>query len=136
GGDLAAPILFELIGRAKPAPDPLPPPPPATLLLPTERLPQPLQRFRPRDAVFTASNAEAPELVFPPDGAVVEVPGGALAVKLRGGTPPFTWLANGTPIALAIRPRETTLPMPGPGFVTLSVIDAKGNSDSAAISLR
>ena len=136
GGDLAAPILFELIGRAKSTPDPLPPPPPATLLLPTERLPQPLQRFRPRDAAFATTNPDAPDLVFPPDGALVEAPGGALAVKILGGTPPFTWLANGVPVALTIRARDTTLPMPGPGFVTLSVIDARGNAARAEITLR
>ncbi|MDP2061538.1 MAG: penicillin-binding protein 1C [Phaeovulum sp.] len=136
GGDLAAPILFELIGRAKATPDPLPPPPPATLLLPTERLPQPLQRFRPRGAAFATSNPDAPDLMFPPDGALIEAPGGALAVKIIGGTPPFTWLANGVPVALAIRARETTLPMPGPGFVVLSVIDAKGNAARAEITLR
>jgi penicillin-binding protein 1C len=136
GGDLAAPLLFELIGRAKTRPDPLPPPPPATLLLPTERLPQPLQRFRARDAAFAQANPAAPQLLFPPEGALIEAPGGALAVKILGGTAPFTWLANGVPLALAIRARETTLPMPGPGFVTLSVIDAKGDSARAEITLR
>jgi len=136
GGDLAAPLLFELIGRAKNAPDPLPPPPAATLLLPTERLPLPLQHFRPRDAAFSTLNPDAPELMFPPNGALIEAPGGALAVKILGGTSPFTWLANGVPVALAIRARETTLPMPGPGPVTLSVIDASGNSARVEITLR
>jgi penicillin-binding protein 1C len=39
-------------------------------------------------------------------------------------------------VALTIRARDTTLPMPGPGFVTLSVIDAKGNAARAEITLR
>ncbi|WP_415183678.1 penicillin-binding protein 1C [Phaeovulum sp.] len=136
GGELAAPILFELFGRAKQAPDPLPPPPPATLLLPNNRLPLPLQRFRPRDAVFSGATPDAPELRFPPDGAEVEAPGGGLVVKLAGGTPPFTWLANGTPVAVGIRARETVLPMPGPGFVALVVIDAKGRAARVSVRLR
>ena len=136
GADLAAPILFELLGAAGPVFQPLPPPPAATLLLPTERLPQPLQRFRPRGDAFSATAPDAPHLMFPPDGAVIEAPGGALAVKVQGGTPPFTWLANGVPVALAIRARETTLPMSGPGFVSLSVIDAKGSAVRVDIELR
>ncbi len=136
GGDLAAPILFELFGRVKATPDPLPPPPPATLLLPNNRLPLPLRRFRPRDAVFSEATPDAPELRFPPEGAEIEAPGGGLVVKLSGGTPPFTWLANGAPVAVAIRSRETVLPMPGPGFMALVVIDAKGRSARVQIRLR
>lgn len=136
GGDLAAPILFELFDRAKARPDPLPPPPPATLILPNARLPQPLQRFRPRDALFSGTAIGAPDLRFPPDGAEVDASSGGLAVKLSGGTPPFTWLANGAPVALAIRSREAILPMSGPGFVTLTVIDAGGMSATAAIRVR
>ncbi|MGO4853978.1 penicillin-binding protein 1C [Phaeovulum sp. W22_SRMD_FR3] len=136
GGELAAPILFELFDRLKRAPDPLPPPPPATLMVDNPHLPQPLQRYRPRDAVFAETAPDAPELTFPPDGAEVEAPGGALAVKLRGGTPPFTWLADGRPVALALRARETVLQLPGPGFVALSVIDAKGRSAGVQLRLR
>lgn len=134
GGDLAAPILFDTFARLKPAPDPLPAPPPATLLLPTARLPQPLQQFRPRSAVFETS-ANAPEIAFPPDGAEVEA-GPALALKVRGGTPPFTWLANGAPLILADRARETAIRDPGPGYITLSVIDATGQSATAKVTLR
>lgn len=136
GGDVAAPVLFELFERAKTAADPLPGPPPAALILPNARLPLPLQRFRPRDAAFAEATPDAPELRFPPDGAELELPDGSLVVKLAGGTAPFTWLANGVPVAVASRLRETTLPMPGPGFVTLTVLDAKGRSASAQIRLR
>lgn len=136
GGDLAAPVLFELFERAKAAPDPLPGPPRAALILPNVRLPQPLQRFRPRDAAFAAAAPDAPELRFPPDGAELSLPDGALVVKVAGGSAPFTWLANGVPVAVASRLRETTLPMPGPGFVTLTVLDAQGRSASAQIRLR
>ena len=133
GGELAAPILFDAFARIGPERAPLPPPPPSTLILPNARLPQPLQRFRPRGAVL-AGGAVGPEVAFPPDGARVEA-GAALALKVRGGMPPFTWLANGAPVVLADRNRESSLSAPGPGYVTLSVIDARGASASTTITL-
>ncbi|MEZ5776836.1 MAG: penicillin-binding protein 1C [Paracoccaceae bacterium] len=133
GGDLAAPILFEAFVRLKAEPALLPPPPASTLIVPNARLPQPLQRFRPRDAVFAAA-PDGPEIAFPPDGAAVEI-GGDLTLKVRGGTPPFTWLANGAPAILAERAREAALARPGPGYLTLSVIDAKGRSATASVTL-
>lgn len=126
GGELAAPVLFQAFNRLKPQLDPLPPPPPATLLVSNAQLPAPLQRFRPRTAAFQA--ADAPSVAFPPDGAQVELVDGALLVRVGGGKAPFTWLADGRPVAVATRARDTLLDLPGAGFVTLSVIDATGQS--------
>ncbi|MFZ5749604.1 MAG: penicillin-binding protein 1C [Pseudomonadota bacterium] len=134
GADLAAPLLFEVFARIKPALDPLPPPPPAALILPNARLPQPLRAFhRGTDPVAAP---DAPEVAFPPDGALVETGGTGLVAKVRDGTPPFTWLADGAPLAVAERGRETALPIRGPGFVTLSVIDAQGRSARVSVTLR
>jgi penicillin-binding protein 1C len=126
GGQLAAPVLFQAFNRLKPQLDPLPPPPPATLLVSNAQLPAPLQRFRPRTAAFLA--ADAPSVTFPPDGAQVELVDGALLVRVGGGVAPFTWLADGLPVAVSTRSRDTVLDLPGAGFVTLSVIDATGQS--------
>jgi penicillin-binding protein 1C len=134
GGDIAAPILFETFARIKPLPDPLPAPPPATLILPNVRLPVPLQRFRPRGAILAATTG-GPEVAFPPDGARLDR-GVTLPLKVRGGTPPFTWLANGKPVVLAARAREVALPLPGTGFLNLSVIDANGRSATSKVSLQ
>lgn len=134
GGELAAPILFDAFARLKPRPDTLPPPPSATLILPNARLPQPLRHFRPRGAALMET-AGGPEVAFPPDGAEI-APGAALALKVRGGTPPFTWLANGAPVVLAERSRESALPHPGSGYLTLSVIDATGRNATARVTLR
>ncbi len=134
GGDLAAPVLFDTFARLKPRPDPLPPPPPATLILPNARLPLPLRHFRPRGAAM-AKASTGPELAFPPDGAEIAADG-PLPLKVRGGTPPFTWLANGAPVILADRARETAMPTPGAGFLNLSVIDAMGQSATAKVTLR
>lgn len=133
GGDLAAPVLFQVFSRIKPKLTPLPPPPPATLLVANADLPQPLRRFRPRGQA--GQTVGGPELAFPPDGAVIDVDGTGLLVKVREGTPPFTWLADGAPVAIAERGRELILPLAGPGFLRLSVIDAEGRSAAVAVRL-
>lgn len=135
GADLAAPVLFQAFARAKPTLAPQPPAPPATLLLSNAQLPQPLQRFRSRSAAFE-DNADAPALAFPPDGAEVELLPDGLLAKVEGGTAPFTWLANGVPVALSQSARSVMLGGLGKGFVTLSVIDAKGRSAQSALRLR
>ncbi|MDT8857490.1 penicillin-binding protein 1C [Paracoccaceae bacterium Fryx2] len=134
GGDLAAPVLFRAFARVTPALVPQPPAPPATLLVSNAALPQPLQRFRSRNAAFQVA-ADAPVVAFPPDGAEVELLPEGLLVRVRGGAAPFTWLADGVPLVVALRGREAVLPMPGPGFVQLSVVDAQGRSARAFVRL-
>ncbi|PIE07468.1 MAG: penicillin-binding protein 1C [Rhodobacterales bacterium] len=133
GADMAAPVLFEAFSRLKPALDPLPPPPPGTLLLSGAALPLPLREFRSRKAGY--AEADLPELAFPPDGALVETEGRGLVVKIAGGTPPFTLLADGAPVLVATRSRSPELNLSA-GAVTLSVIDAAGRSDRASVELR
>ena len=135
GADLAAPVLFQAFARLKPTLTPQPPAPPATLLASTLDLPQPLRHFRSRSAAFDAP-ADTPAVAFPPDGAEVELlPDGVLA-RVSGGTPPFTWLANGAPVVVAERARAVMLGDLGRGFVTLSVIDAEGRSARSQVRLR
>jgi penicillin-binding protein 1C len=133
GGEWAAPILFQAFDRLKPMLEPLRPPPPATLLVSNAELPAPLQRFRSRRAAFETE--DAPDVAFPPDGATVELIDGALKVRVAGGAAPFTWLANGLPVRTADGAREAVLHLPGTGFVTLSVIDARGRSARSSIRL-
>jgi penicillin-binding protein 1C len=134
GGDLAAPLLFEAFARLKPELERLPPPPPGTLIVSNTALPQPLKRFRSRDAVFQA-DPNAPELAFPPDGATIDAASGDLVVKVRNGRPPFTWLANGMPVLTQSHDRAAMIGVHGPGFMTLSVIDAEGRSAQSHIRL-
>jgi penicillin-binding protein 1C len=56
-----------------------------------------------------------------------------LKVRVAGGTGPFTWMADGVPLAVSLDMRETMLDLPGAGFVTLSVIDAEGRSARARV---
>jgi penicillin-binding protein 1C len=135
GADVAAPVLFQAFNRLKPKLDPQPSAPASTLLVSNAELPQPLQRFRSRSAAFEAA-ADAPAVAFPPDGAEVELLPAGLKVRVTGGTAPFTWLADGVPMAVALDDRETMLALPGAGFVTLSVIDAKGRSARAKVQVR
>lgn len=134
GGDLAAPILFEAFGRLKASPDPLPAPPPETLVVSTAALPAPLQRFRPRDAVF-AGGANHPIVTFPPDGAVLRRGLDGVSLKLRAGVLPLTVLVDGAPMVTGLQRRDVLLPLTSPGFSRISVIDAKGRAAQVQIRL-
>ena len=57
----------------------------------------------------------------------------ALSLKVYGGTPPFTWLADGVPIAEREFRRDAFWDQPSRGFARLSVIDAKGKTASARV---
>ncbi|MBV0913405.1 penicillin-binding protein 1C [Anianabacter salinae] len=132
GGELAAPLLFEAFQRLKPGIDPLPPPPPSALIVTNAELPQPLRRFRGRGAAF--ADAGGPEVAFPPHGARLAA-GDALVLKVRDGRAPFTWLADGRPVVTGSFERQAFVPVPGRGFVTLSVIDAEGRAARSTVRL-
>ena len=132
GADVAAPVLFQAFNRLKCCLDPQPPAPAATLLVSNAELPQPLRRFRSRSAAFEAAE-DAPAVAFPPDGAEVELLAAGLMVRVRGGTAPFTWMADGVPLVVAMPDREAMLALPGTGYVTVSVIDAEGRSARANV---
>ena len=135
GADLAAPVLFQAFARLKPRLDPQPAPPPNALMLANAQLPVPLRSFRNRHAAFLVA-ADAPAVSFPPDGAEVELLPDGLMVRVAGGRAPYTWMANGVPVALSLSAREAMLTGLGRGFVTLSVIDAQGLSARATVRLR
>ena len=133
----AAPILFEALARSGGAPAALPRAPRGAIFAAGNKLPPPLQRFGitgPREA------AEAPRIMFPPDGARLEIAAGArpdpVALKISGGRGPLTVLVNGVP-ATAASGRGTLFFQPdGPGFVRLTVMDARGATDSVTVRLQ
>lgn len=136
GGDLAAPVLFDLFD-ALPA-TPLRPAPPQTLTVPNAALPPPLRRFAPQGTVSAGiarpARADQLRLTYPPDGAELTL-SGPLSAKTHGGTGPWTFLINGSPEVIAHPRPNASLPNPGPGFARLTVIDAFGESASATIRL-
>lgn len=136
GGELAAPVLFDIFDILPNLA--LPPPPPQTLTVPNAALPLPLRRFAPAGQASAAvTRPAAPDqlrMTFPPDGAELDTTSTIIA-KARGGRAPYTFLVNGVPAAVAQSQPSATLPNPGPGFARLTVIDADGVSASAAIRL-
>ena len=138
GIEAAAPVLIDVFAQLGPR-TPLPAPPPGVRPMSHAQLPE-ILRHVPAARRATAS-ATALEIAYPPPGARIDLGFGAsstesLALRVRGGTPPFTWLANGAPVVLADRAREAALSAPGPGYLTLSVIDARGRTATAAVTLR
>jgi penicillin-binding protein 1C len=142
GRTWAAPILFDAFARLGETRVPLPPPPAGTLIATAAELPAALKRFAPGGTMAAGGPPEAPPaIVFPPDGSRVALESLAdghlrpLIVKLDGGRPPFQWFANGVPLDASARRRDTSWNPDGPGFSTVSVVDANGRSASVTVFL-
>jgi penicillin-binding protein 1C len=133
----AAPLLFEAFDRLGPRRVPLKPPPSGVIETTTASLPAPLRRFRHPDS-NVAERDGAPEIAYPLNGVSVDLgiaagDPGPLVIKVRNGAPPFTFFANDMPIARPPFARSETWQPDGPGFVTLSVVDARGRSDRVTV---
>lgn len=140
GRSVAAPILFDAYGRLGAEPKPLPAPP-FTLQATTAGLPPPLRHIR-RDVPKTIlSTVQAPlKIAFPLDGSRLDLglsmpsqDKAPLALKASGGVPPLTWMVDGAPVEAASLRREASWIPDGAGFVRLSVIDARGSTDSVTV---
>ncbi len=138
GRTAAAPILFDAFARTGELPAPLPARPQGAIVEANARLPLPLRRFSP-DALV-GDRGERMRIVFPPQGAQLEWLAGQgsaekIALKVAGGVSPLTVLVNGVP--QTPRNGRTFLVAPsGPGFVRLTVVDAKGTADSVMVRLQ
>lgn len=145
GRQVAAPILFDAFARlgggyAFPAA------PAGILVSRTSSLPPPLRHLR-KDApkTFAAAAVAQLKIAYPPDGARIDLGFGRreqglqeevrLALKAEGGAPPLTWVINGAPVAGPDLRRQTTWAPDGAGFARVSVIDAKGATDSVLVRL-
>jgi len=141
----AAPILFESFARAAgQSYTPLAPAPEGALIATNAGLPLTLQRFRHgRHGRLMASKPKGRQLdiTYPPDQAHVDL-GLATAdqrqpliVKINGGTPPYTWFANGAFVARVAHRRVLSWKPDSRGFSALTVRDARGNSDTVSVLL-
>jgi penicillin-binding protein 1C len=143
GRAAAAPILFDAFARLDRPMAPLPPPPKGVQLISSAKLPPPLRRFRPAGILAQAGPAP-PRIMFPPNGASLEQnpPAGGtgpdpLALRVSGGVGPLTVLVNGVPAAGAVRGSRNLFWEPdGPGFVRLTVMDARGAADSVVVRVQ
>ncbi len=134
GRAAAAPILFDAFARSGLTPTPLPPAPKGAVFATTNKLPPPLQRFNPSTGPGLV--AEPPRIMFPPDGARIELAGGEqnpVALKIAGGLAPLTVMVNGVPIGPETSRRSLFFTTQGQGFVRVTVMDARGAADSVMV---
>ncbi len=140
GYDSAAPVLFEAFRRSGVAIVPFAPPPAGALRTAKADLPVTQRRFEATrsEAVPVGAVESAPQIVFPPDGARVDLAAASgdpssLSLKLQGGRAPFRWLANGRPLDEPQRRRTAMWTPDGAGFSTLTVIDAVGRAATVKV---
>jgi penicillin-binding protein 1C len=141
GRTAAAPILFDAFARFEDKPVPLPRPPRGVLFASNAKLPPPLRHFRPNGIVASDSKSPPLRIMFPPDNARLELPAtngkpDAVAVKFSGGVEPLTVLVNGAPASARADRRTLFVDPDGPGFLRLTVIDARGAADSVMVRLQ
>ena len=86
---------------------------------------------------LAATERAALKISFPPDGAKVDLAGGAQALNLKalGGQLPLAWFVNGAPIAQGDFRRQSAWKPDGAGFARVTVMDAKGATDSALVRI-
>lgn len=102
-------------------------------------LPPHLRRFGPRPSVELAAAGSAPlRIVFPPDGAVIEIgdKGEPVLLEASGGAAPLRWLVDGRPLPPRRRRRDALWRPDGAGFSRITVIDAKGRSTAAQVRVQ
>lgn len=140
----AAPILFEAFNRSGIAISRLPSAPPGAVRISQAELPISQRRFATtaNGLVVAGVREAAPQIVYPPEGARVELGISAsgrpqpLTLKLQGGRAPFCWLANGKPMEDLSRRRTTQWLPDGAGYSTLTVVDAAGRAASVRVFLQ
>ena len=138
GRAAAAPVLFDAFARSGFAPMALARAPKGAIFAASNRLPPPLQRFTPVTAPGEA--AEPPRIMFPPDGARIELAASSqpspVVLKIAGGRAPLTVMVNGVPLSQQGDRRTVFFQPDGPGFVRLTVMDARGAADSVTVRLQ
>ncbi|NHT76169.1 penicillin-binding protein 1C [Rhizobiaceae bacterium CRRU44] len=140
----AAPILFEAFAKSGIAGVPLPRAPAGAVRIAAQDLPISQRRFSMTTSGLLRANIReaAPQIVYPPEGARVDLGKDVagvplpLMLKLQGGRAPFRWLANGRPLADLTRRRVNQWVPDGAGYSTLTVIDAAGRAASVRVFLQ
>ena len=144
GAKTAAPILFTAFQRSGLKRVPLPGAPVGAVRVANSDLPVSLKYFSASGATsYQAKHRVAAPLAiaFPPDGSELEaskLPDGEIApiaVKLQGGTPPFRVMANGVPEYRTNRRRKLQWTPDGAGTQQLTIIDAKGETQSVIVTV-
>ena len=137
GRQAAAPILFDAFARLGRDVEPIRAPKGVLRVATSADLPPPLRHLR-RDAPKTiAAAGVAPlKIAYPARRRARRSRprrrrgDETLALKALGGALPLTWFVNGQPIGEPDLRRQSAWRPDGAGFARVSVIDAKGASDS------
>lgn len=143
GRQVAAPIVFDAFARLGRDIELISAPKGVLRAATSADLPPPLRHLR-KDApkIMSATATAALKIAYPPDGARVDlglaegVGDAVLALKALGGATPLTWFVNGAPIDGPDARRESVWRPDGAGFARVSVIDAKGATDSVMVRLQ
>jgi len=103
-------------------------------------LPRGLEHFADRDRLRALPDQTPPRILFPPDGARIEVTDeagrlGPLPLEADSGTPPYRWSVNGMPVPPPILAAPFQWHPDGPGFARVTVTDAAGRRSSAVVRL-
>ena len=139
GRNTAAPLLHKLFD-ALPA-DRAPPPVVEAQAIPAVASPA-LRQFRPHHEALTLPGATAaPQILFPPDGAVIELAHagdrlGPLTLHAEGGAPPYRWAVNGMPVDTPALRRTALWQPDGPGFVRVTVTDDLNHFATADVQVK
>jgi penicillin-binding protein 1C len=126
GVNTAAPIfydVFDLIGIA----------PPSRAGPESSPVPAALKVLNPG---ATGAAQRALKIAFPVDGAIMPyIAGKSMPLEARGGKAPYIWIANGTLVG-EVGPGQSLMWQPdGPGFHTLTLVDATGRASTAKIRI-
>jgi penicillin-binding protein 1C len=143
GRDAAAPLLFDIFDQLPRSGSALAQTLPAgVLLVGQSALPQNLRRFRSASEMAeTDADRNKVRIAFPLDGATMMLrttaEGGApLVLKAEGGRLPLRWMVNGRAVGSQPYLRQTQWNPDGRGAHRVTVVDATGQSTSAAIWLK
>ncbi len=121
GAALATPILFQMfdiIGVTRPARS-------LSDNMMQTVLPPHLKQFSKAEHL-----SDGIRIVFPPEGATVEICPPGLVVKINGGIAPFRLILNDTLASKLYYERAFIIPVQEDGFYTLSIIDARADVSS------
>jgi len=125
GRDAALPLLFDaadVVGAPASAPRPIAP----------KGAPQALQQLRP-------AGGEGPRLIFPPDGATVQVESvgpAARGLVMAAGGEDLSWYVDGRPLAADPVSGRVVWPPGASGFYRLRVVAGQGRAAAARFRLK
>ncbi|MBX3483910.1 penicillin-binding protein 1C [Phenylobacterium sp.] len=124
GRDSALPLLFQAADAIQAAP----------------AAPQPIAPRSAPPALRTLEAAgEGPKLIFPPDGAAVQVDGygpGARGLSLAASGARLSWYVDGTPVTPDPLSGRPIWRPPGPGFYQVTVVDSEGRRAQARVRVK